>query len=202
MTISKGSDWGSAYVPTGTEPVVTSDRELAAIIRNLRTAKQQVSLSQAVACVRGGDLFRALGGQPAPTPMLLPLDCVEITLEDGTEHLAVAHVIARSWLWSGTVLIAMNGSHSGRFNFGPKAHPNDGLIDVTVGALDIRERLKARRRALTGTHVPHPLLATRRVEAYQFEAPRPAEVFVDGARVGRSRRVSLRCVPDAVAIYL
>ncbi len=77
-----------------------------------------------------------------------------------------------------------------------RAHPNDGLLDVLDGDLSFDDRLKARRRLLTGTHVPHPGIAQQRVPAVQFELDRPTPVWLDGERVTSARTVTARLEVD------
>lgn len=193
--IRKGEVWGSPVELDGSEPVASTDRELALLLA--------VSEPPALVVLRGGDLYRSLGGQPSPEPVALPVDLLEVSLGGGaaTFH-GAAHVVARRRWWQGEFAVGMNGSQLGEWNLGPKAHPNDGLVDVTLGRLDLRDRLAARRRAPLGTHVPHPALTTRRVgeDDWSFEARLP--VLVDGVVVGRAAAVRVRVLPDRGSVVL
>ena len=57
----------------------------------------------------------------------------------------------------------MNSDHLGTWNVAPRAHPNDGKLDViSVGrGMTFRQRLQARTRLELGTHVPHPAIGSR-----------------------------------------
>ena len=60
----------------------------------------------------------------------------------------------------------------------------------------------ARRRARTGSHLPHPAIELRRTRAAQFEFARPIPVRLDGETVGRFRSLSVRVEPDAVRVVV
>jgi len=183
--IRKGEPWGEPVVLDGSEPRAHTDAELARLLVD----------GARLVVVDGGDLHHSLGGRPPPEPISLPIDLVEVRLDDSTFH-AVAHVVARRRWWRGEFAVGMNGTHLKGWNLGPKAHPNDGLLDVTRGRLDLGDRLAARRRAVTATHLPHPGLRTERVESTEWIFDAPTTVYVDGVAIGRSRRVGLRVLPD------
>ena len=196
--IRKGEVWGRPVDLDGTEPEAGTDAEVARLLG--RPLDSPVVL-------RGGDLYHSLGGR-ASSPvdldgsvMALPIDLVAVRV-DGVDRVAAAHVVARRRWWSGEFAVAMNGTHVGEWNLGPKAHPNDGLIDVTTGRLDVRDRWEARRRAHTGTHLPHPALSTSRVTRTVWTFDRPTPVYVDGVAVGSARRVELEVQPDQGSVVV
>ena len=197
MTIRKGSEWGSPYEVTGTEVVAHSDAEAMASI-GLALDHSEVP---APVVLRGGDLFQMLGGRPADPPQRFPIDVVEVTA-DGRSFRAVAHVVVRRRVWSGPFVVAMNAASLGEWNLGPRAHPNDGLLDITEGSLGVRERVQARSRARTGSHLPHPSLRTRRVAAAEFTFDRPMPLLVDGEQVGTCTELQLTVVPDAATVVI
>jgi diacylglycerol kinase family enzyme len=92
----------------------------------------------------------------------------------------------------------MNAEYLGRWDVAPRAHPGDGLLDVLDARIGFGERLEARRRLPTGTHVPHPRITERRVQATQLDLERPTTIFLDGAAVGRARTLSIRVEADAL----
>lgn len=196
--IRKGEEWGEPAVLGGNEPEASTDAEVARLLGEHPGS---------VVVLRGGDLHRSLGGRPGSAPdlsgpvMILPIDLVAVTV-DGSTRLASAHVVARRRGWAGEFAVAMNGTHLGEWNLGPKAHPNDGLIDVTTGRLGLRDRLAARSRAHTGTHLPHPALSTARVRSAEWSFERSTPVYVDGVRVGSARHVALAVHPDQGAVVV
>jgi diacylglycerol kinase family enzyme len=133
--------------------------------------------------------------------MMFPVDLGSV-LVDGRLHWFVAHLVARrSWL-RGRVLVAMNAQWLGAWDLAPRGHPDDGHLDVTDGDPSLGQRLKARRRLVTGTHLPHPDLQHRRVEAVQADLRPPLDVFLDGEELGRAAHLSIRVEPDALTVVV
>lgn len=203
MTIRKGEVWGQpgALPPHGA--IVHSDAEANDIVTAARRANEPIPPLG----LAGGDLCRTLGGRGdldrlrSDEAMTFPVDLGEVLL-DGRLHFFVAHLVARRKLWLGELVVAMNAAFVGALNLGPKAHPNDGLLDITTGRLPTGELLTARNRARLGAHLPHPKLRLRRVPSLQLELPKPAPVRIDGRRVGSFRTFSLRVEPDALTVVV
>lgn len=164
-----------------------------------------------------GDLARTVGAHPVgsrppddeeASVLELPLDLVEVTSDVG-EFVACAHVVARprwtrgGW-WFGPVAVVMNAEFIGDWDVAPRGHPNDGRVEVLQAdpKMSVRQRLAVRRRLRAGTHVPHPLIATRTVKDASFDFGTTMTLLVDGVRVGRCRRLSVRVCPDAVIAYV
>ena len=122
-------------------------------------------------------------------------------LLDGRLHVFVAHVIARTRGW-GHVVAAMNAQFVGAWAVGPRAHPNNGLLDVYQADLSLADRLKVRARIRHAAHMPHPGIKEKRTAAMQIELERPRPVYLDGERVGNARVLSLRVEPDALTVVV
>ena len=206
MTIRRGEDWGRPGTLGRDDPVVGSDAELS--------AWAHLRLVDGGTCgpvgLRGGDLYRTLGAPvrpgglvPGETLLLVECDVIEVTSDRGVHH-AVAHVIGTApgphARWAGPTFVAMNAAFVGDANLGPRAHPGDGLLDVTVGELPWRQRRAATRREATGTHVPHPLLTERRAGAWAADTELTWSLVLDGISVGPHRAVSLRILPAALTV--
>jgi hypothetical protein len=203
VTIRKGEAWGEpAPLPTD-GVVVASDAEARHALTEARLTKGPLPTLGLL----GGDLCRTLGGPGDPdrlssdAAMTFPVDLGEVLL-DGRLHLFVAHLVARRRVWRGRSVVAMNAAWVGPLNLGPKAHPNDGLLDISEGALSWRDRREARRRALVGAHLPHPGIDVRRAKAAQFTFDRPVPVRLDGELVGSFRAISVRVEPDAFHVVV
>lgn len=196
MGVGKGEPWEQPLPPGVDITQADDDAAAAAAV----AAAMRDGVGPPTLHISSGDVARSLGGGGVEH-LRCPMDAMDVRIDtdDGTaSHLAVAHVVVRAPLWAGDVGIVMNVSHLGEWNLGPKAHPGDGLLDVTEGRLGLRDRLAARSRARLGTHVPHPALRTRRVADVELPVARTARVIVDGVAVARgsaSVRVSVR--PDA-----
>jgi diacylglycerol kinase (ATP) len=95
----------------------------------------------------------------------------------------------------------MNAAWHGTRNLGPRAHPNDGKLDLTIGGVPPSQRRSASERALTGTHVPHPDLRTFQTAEFETEIPN-LMVYLDGVPHGRARELRVTLEPDAGVVVL
>lgn len=203
MTVEKGTAWGwSAPLPED-GVVVHSDAEARAVVEAARRAQQPVPTLGLL----GGDLARTLGATGdadrlhGAEAMTFPVD-LGAALVDGRLHWFVAHLVARRSWWRGRTIAVMNAQWLGTWDVAPRAHPGDGLLDITDGTLRAGDRLEARRRLPTGTHLPHPDLRTARVAAEQFDLEPALDVWLDGERIGRTRHLSVRLEPDALRVVV
>ncbi len=96
----------------------------------------------------------------------------------------------------------MNAPWLGDLNLGPRAHPNDGLLDIYEAELGWPDVLKVRNRARQGTHLPHPRIRQRRVTAAGLDFGRPLEVWLDGEHIARASRMAVRIQPDALSVVV
>ena len=94
----------------------------------------------------------------------------------------------------------MNSEWWGSWLVAPRAHPNDGRLDLVEGDLPIRQRLLIRRRVLTGDHLPNSALKVGRIAELKREFVRPMRVIIDGVEEDRCRHLSLQVLPDALSI--
>ena len=196
MIIEKGAVWGEPgpLAPDGV--IVRSDAELRKVVESaLRVGDTPPEIG-----LLGGDLCRTVGGRGDETRLRsaeavrLPVDVARVEL-DGEVHWFVSHLVARGSWWRGRVVAVMNAQWIGAWDVAPRSHPNDGLLDVFDSNLSLDDRLKARKRLVTGTHVPHPGIRQRRVPALDLDLDRPTVVRLDGVAVGRSRSVSVTLEP-------
>ena len=201
MTIEKHQPWGEhGPLPAG-GVLVRSDAEARAVVERHRRAGTEIPALGLL----GGDLCRTVGGRGdegrlrSPDAVVLPVDLGSVLL-DGRQHWFTSHLVARRSWWRGRVVAVMNGQWIGRWDVAPKGHPNDGRLDVydVAQAMPLGDRLAARRRLASGTHVPHPAIEVQRVPAVQVEFDRPTPVWLDGERVGSARTLSIRTEPDAL----
>ncbi len=190
MVISKGSAYGSESEIDPAWPSLATDAALA----------QHIEANGTAPCtVTGGDLLLTLGGGATAglRPLAYPVDLLEVELDADHYLVAVAHVVVRRRLWAGPFLVAMNAAWVDGLYLGPRSHPNDGLVDVTTGTLPWQQRWMARRRAGTGTHLPHPALTMTRKPSMTFRFDQPTMVRVDGQRTKRASQIEVRVRPDA-----
>jgi hypothetical protein len=199
VTIRKGEPWGAPGALPDDGVVVRSDAEARAVVETARRAGQPLpSLG-----LLGGDLCHTLGGTGDESRLrdgrgtIVSIDLGAV-LTDGRLHWFVAHAVARRSWWFGRIVAVMNAEHLGNWDVAPRAHPGDGLLDVFDVTMPVGERIKARSRLRTGSHLPHPDIRTRRSAAVQLELDRPTPVWLDGTRITEARRLSFRLEPDAL----
>ena len=98
----------------------------------------------------------------------------------------------------------MNVSRLEAWDVAPRAHPNDGRVDVVAVAADMRwrARLQAARRLPSGTHLPHPAITTTRPTTAIWDGSQPATVYLDGEPIGTARHVVVTVQPDAAVIHV
>jgi len=70
------------------------------------------------------------------------------------------------------------------------------VIEVSE-SMNTRQRMMARRRSRTGSHLPHPDISTTRVRDLRRSFDEQLIVFVDGASVGATRHLDVAVVPAA-----
>lgn len=205
MTIKQGEPWGRTVDCPEELVVADGDPELATRLDAIRDGRPGPPVFG-----RRGDLARTFGDPAVEGRRTLnefPVDLLDVVV-DGDAVTACAHVVIRapwwrgSW-WRGTVVIVMNAEFIGDWDVAPRGHPNDGRVEIfEVGtAFGLRRRLAALRRLRTGTHVPHPDIATRSVRSSTWTFPRPMAVVVDGRRPSLATRVDVVVAADAAVIH-
>lgn len=203
MTIRKGQAWGEpGRLPTDGF-VAHSDAAAAEIVAEAAAAGRKPPMIGLL----GGDLCRTLSG-PGSEPRLhseearrYPVD-VGHAVVNGESHVFVAHVIARRSWWWGRVIAVMNAQWLGAWDLGPRSHPNDGVVDISDGSLSFGDRLKARRRLATGTHLPHPRISTARTAHRELTFEKPLKIWIDGVLIGSSKALVIDVEPDACTVVI
>jgi len=202
MTVRKGDPWGHPAVCPDDLRIVSTDREVGEWIEWHRARGQPIRDLG----VAGGDLARTCGGANGkhPSSAKVTVDAMRVTLDDGQPMWGAAHLVARREWLRGELVMVMNAQFYGSYDVAPRSHPNDGKVDVlrVIPDMSWRERLQARQRARTGSHLPHPHLAMRSVTDCDLHFDQPVVVWIDGARRGTARRLRVTVEPDAYAIYV
>ena len=191
MTIEKGKPWGEACRVPEHLVVVSNDRSLA-----LQSAEELLSLS-------GGDLWKSLGSPPVPASLTeatcVRIDAISVDVDHQTQTMAASSVEVGSFVSRSRYLCIANSSFLRNMNIAPRAHPNDGVADYLEidPSMSIRQRWLASRRAVTGTHIPHPLITTKRITDIEIHRnTRREKLRLDGAVVRNWQSVRLHVVPD------
>lgn len=200
MTIRKGEEWGRRVPVPEIFEAAEDDADLASFAPGEMVA------------LRRGDMHRALGQPALPhhggecTQVMIDALLCRITAADGslTERFASSSVTIGSW-WSGEFVVVSNSGFLDGLNIAPRSHPNDATADMMTlqATMSRRQRVIARRRARTGTHVPHPEVSVGRVtEHTQSRAHRRQRLSVDGRAVADWERVEIVVVADHWTLLL
>jgi hypothetical protein len=200
VTIERGQAWGEAAARPGRVVQAASDDELA----RLAAAALQAGLPLTAELTSAGDVLRTLGlagPRPLEDQLRYRFDLGWASLDGDPPRPFVAHLCARRQLWAGPFAVAMNCAWRGSWYLGPRAHPNDGLLDITWGTLGLRQRLLARRRLPTGSHLPHPALNTERTGRWRHRFPAPVVVALDRCELGRYRELEVWLTPDCFSLF-
>jgi YegS C-terminal NAD kinase beta sandwich-like domain len=198
VPIAKGSPYGEpGAIPDGLV-VVRSDAEARGVLEEARRERRPYPALGLL----GGDLCRTLGGgsSPALLGVRFPVD-LGVVLADGRLHLFVAHLVARTRLWT-RAFVAMNAQWLDDWNLGPRAHPNDGLLDSYDVHLKTGQLAAVRSRLAHGAHLPHPGIKELRAPAVQVELDRELPLRLDGESIGKARVLSVRVEPDALVVFV
>ena len=203
MTVGKGEQWGAPGRLPDDGVLVHHDGDARRAVTAARRAQQEPPMLGLV----GGDLARTCGATGTEARLRsadaqrLSVDLGEV-LVDGALHFFVAHLVARRSWWRGRLVAVMNAQYLGPWDVAPRSHPNDGRLDLVDADLSLGDRLKARSRLASGTHVPHPGITERRIKAVQLDLDRGTRVWLDGECIGPARTLSVRVVPDALTVVV
>lgn len=218
MTIRKDGSYGTPVSRPTTLHVLQSDLEIA---------QHYISGDSATTCtVTQGSIAQSLGissGRiPDPDPnqqmTLVDIDLLQIDFRtttpltanssakassSTTSRIVVAGtiVIQHRTLLSTCLILSNSGLLRGR-DVLPRAHPNDGFVDVLEvdPKNSIRQRAIAWRRSAIGSHLPHPSFRVSRSTNFQWSGS-PSHMIADG--VTYKGVVWLQCtvLADAIKLY-
>ena len=106
-------------------------------------------------------------------------------------------------LFFGRTIAVLNSSFVGNRDWAPKAHPNDGRLDLVEldGSMNVRQRLTALKLMKSGSHLPHPQIRYRQLSEYEYATEDSASLSIEGVRMGSIRHCLFRVLPDAVNLY-
>lgn len=199
MTIRKGEEWGTRIIAPEQLVMLSDDAQLAQLDPD------------SIGVLLGGDIHHTLG---APSPVLpgaectqLNIDAIQVTvttylLEEFTvlasSRVEIGYFRPRIFKRQRYKCITNGGVIEGR-NLAPRAHPNDGVLDcVEISAeMTFRDRLTAMRKAVSGTHIPHPQIQVSRSETFaDLGGSNRPDLLIDGRIVPDWLTFSITVLPD------
>jgi len=206
MTIRRGGDWGRLGTPPEDIPSAKSDREIGE------------RLGDGLTTIRlcGGDMFATLGGSTSEslTPSLeLPIDVMQISFKHSRDselntRLASSHCVlrainARGGWFRGSAVAVMNAQYLGKWDVAPRGHPNDGRVEVLEvdTRMSVRQRIIARSRMQTGTHLPHPDISVKSVSEFVW-SDSVLTMWIDGAKIGLVQFVEIQVMKDFATLWI
>jgi hypothetical protein len=224
MTIRPGQEWGSPATEPPDRDVSGGDADLAGALAG---APPGVLVRYRPSAA--SDLARALGLSPTPGEVAVPLDVLRLLGRSRPQErvggLAVNAVVLgvapdqlRWWhrrvglevtvdgrpAFAGraTTVAVLNGQYLRGADLSPRGHPGDGSAEVQVYALAGSQRGGMRRRLRTGSHLPHPDIATRRAKRVAVRFSRPVLMEVDGRPAGRTASLELEVLNAAYRLLI
>lgn len=205
MPISPGSPWGSISRIPERSLVLSSDRELGVFLRD-HSAKQ---IHEQALFVKSGDIPRVLGVDDRPRNhecLRVVIDALVVTYTDtaGVDHNDVcigSMSIARRY-FRGAISIITNSGYWRKHEVAPRAHLNDGKLDIfeVSGAMRWSQRRLMWKKALVGSHLPHPLLSYSQGDFFRWKG-NAQRLIIDGQYVGKVTAVSCRVQSDCAQVY-
>jgi hypothetical protein len=196
--IEKGKEWGRTAGGPADHEVAGSDHDLAQVVARAPGARVRYSPGARSDLARAVGLGHASPGlQAAHTELsmdalvrddgavavnMLVLGTAPDRLTRLSRSRAVRVTTDGRLLYEGAatgVVIAV-GQWLHGLDLVPRGHPGDGVAEVQCYALRAGERAGMRRRLRTGSHLPHPRIATRTARRIEVVAARPLPLEVDG----------------------
>ncbi|MEI7971059.1 MAG: hypothetical protein WCI10_00795 [Actinomycetota bacterium] len=205
MPITPGSPWGITSTVPDHAMQIDSDRQLGTFLRD--NAAQQIH--NQTFFVQSGDILKVLGvskrtGKTNRLRVVIDAISVSYTDADGHEHTDVcigSLSIARRF-FRGAISVITNSGFWKQREVAPRAHPNDGKLDIfeVSGAMRRSQRRLMWQKTALGTHLPHPLLAYSQGEFFNWSGS-PQRLTIDGQFVAWVTQVSCRIQSDCVQVY-
>jgi diacylglycerol kinase family enzyme len=158
-----------------------------------------------------GEVFTTLGEPKVKSvgteALQLPFDMMSVTISQGEsfqiQRFAVSHVTVGHWLSRHFTVVTNSGRYRS-FDIAPRAHPNDGFLDLMEidPTMSLRQRMMARHRALIGTHIPHPSIRVSRSKSVTLVRQGTPRLYIDGVVMNEWDTVHISVLPDACFVYV
>jgi hypothetical protein len=209
MTIRKLGPYGVS-VPRPTKLIVLrSDSEIAQQFHSGRLSEPCTVTQGSIAQSLGIDGQHSYNDSSSALPKtLVQIDLLQIEYrtklsKDTVERTYVAGTLSvqHHTQLSTFLLLSNSGILRGR-DVLPRAHPNDGFVDVLEidETINIRQRALAWHRSKTGSHLPHPQCKASRSVEFQWSG-RSSKMIADGVTYKGVVWLKCKVLSDAMSIY-
>ena len=157
--------------------------------------------------ITGGNLFTSLGGNTAlDYPMGSPVTSCSIDIGclsiDHESFYFASSLLILNLLrpWASTAIVntqVING-----YRYAPKAHPGDGFLEEIDSNLVIRQAVLAKKKLLTGDHLPHPQLRLKKGRTFAYNFTKAKNLILDNKSIGRHKAFSVEVFPHAIQVIV
>jgi hypothetical protein len=208
MTIRKGQEWGHFEERPSDLQLVADDVAACEVVSKcVIESSSTLNLS-----ILKSDMARTLGITGATNlnsqMLCTKFDVIEATYvltksEETIRRCFIGRAFISEKLFFGRTIAVLNSSFVGNRDWAPKAHPNDGKLDLVEldGSMNVRQRLTALKLMKSGSHLPHPKIRYNQLSEYEYATDRSASLSIEGVRIGSIRHCFFRVLPDAVNLY-
>jgi YegS C-terminal NAD kinase beta sandwich-like domain len=206
MPITPGSAWGVRCDAPTDSLLLRTDREVGVFLRDHNAKEIQ---SQPIS-YESGDLIKVLGLDSAlrgQQCLKVIVDAIAVEYEDthgkkqhdvcfGSLH------IGKRYLQGALSIVSNSGCWRGR-EVAPRAHPNDGKLDIVEISAAMRwsQRRLAWKKTAAGAHLPHPLIQYSQGDFFQWKGA-SKRLVIDGEFVAHVQKVSCRVQSDCLALFV
>lgn len=206
MTIKRGQDWGQLVERPDRLHIFDDDSSFGSFLSDNR-ALDWSSMNFAILKSEAARDLGLSGARTDSSQMLrTSFDLIEVQAQVGdlriTRFLVGQAVLGNGFFRGRTVGVFNVSFHAGR-DWAPRAHPNDGKMDVVEFAKDMKfaQRFAAYRKLKTGSHLPHPDISYHQSNQYQFDDLRATRLTVDSLDLGAVKTCTFQVIVDAVTLY-
>ena len=190
--IRRGEPWGLETTWPEDAVIIHSDHALA-----LADPSRPVFLAS-------GDISRSLGHPSMPsgdgkcTEVRIDAMLCTVASSAGERKIVAASSIIVGSHWRHRHMIISNGGWWNEWNIAPRAHPNDGIVELLTLSekMTMRQRWLAKRKMRTGTHLPHPDISMVRISSATVDRISGEKLLIDGQAVSIWESLSVEVLPD------
>ena len=208
MTIRKGQEWGH-FEERPSDLQLVADDVAACEVVSKWVIESSSSLNLSILKSDTARMLGITGAANLNSQMLCTkFDVIEATYvltksEETIRRCFIGRAFISEKLFFGRTIAVLNSSFVGNRDWAPKAHPNDGKLDLVEldGSMNVRQRLTALKLMKSGSHLPHPKIRYNQLSEYEYATDRSASLSIEGVRIGSIRNCFFRVLPDAVNLY-